>query len=112
MTDRIDALLDRMTLDEQAALLAGADFWTTVAIDRLGIPAVKVTDGPNGARGAGGLTDGVPATCFPAAVSLGASWDVEAAAELGIPVGTVKSRSHRAFRRLAGFLEHLGEESA
>ena len=83
MTDRIDALLDRMTLDEQAALLAGADFWTTVAIDRLGIPAVKVTDGPNGARGAGGLTDGVPATCFPAAVSLGASWDVEAAAELG-----------------------------
>lgn len=37
---------------------------------------------------------------------------VEAAAELGIPVGTVKSRSHRAFRRLAGFLEHLGEESA
>lgn len=37
---------------------------------------------------------------------------VEAAAELGIPVGTVKSRSYRAFRRLAGLLEHLGEESA
>ncbi len=37
---------------------------------------------------------------------------VEAAADLGIPVGTVKSRSHRAFRRLAGLLEHLGEESA
>ncbi len=36
----------------------------------------------------------------------------EAAEELGIPVGTVKSRSHRAFRRLAGVLSHLGEESA
>lgn len=36
----------------------------------------------------------------------------EAAEELGIPVGTVKSRSHRAFRRLAGFLDHLGEETA
>lgn len=36
----------------------------------------------------------------------------EAAEALGIPVGTVKSRSHRAFRRLAGLLDHLGEESA
>lgn len=36
----------------------------------------------------------------------------EAASELGIPVGTVKSRSHRAFRRLAGFLDHLGTETA
>lgn len=36
----------------------------------------------------------------------------EAAQELGIPIGTVKSRSHRAFQRLAGVLSHLGEESA
>lgn len=36
----------------------------------------------------------------------------EAAEELGIPLGTVKSRSHRAFRRLAGFLDHLRTETA
>lgn len=36
----------------------------------------------------------------------------EAASELGIPVGTVKSRSHRAFRRLAGLLDHLEVETA
>ncbi len=36
----------------------------------------------------------------------------ETAEELGIPIGTVKSRSHRAFQRLAGVLSHLGEESA
>ena len=36
----------------------------------------------------------------------------EAAEDLGIPVGTVKSRSNRAFKRLAGMLEHLGVESA
>ncbi len=36
----------------------------------------------------------------------------EAAAELGIPVGTVKSRSHRAHRRLAESLSHLREETA
>lgn len=36
----------------------------------------------------------------------------EAASDLGIPVGTVKSRSHRAFRHLAGFLSHIREETA
>ena len=36
----------------------------------------------------------------------------EAAEELGIPVGTVKSRSHRAHRRLAESLGHLREETA
>lgn len=36
----------------------------------------------------------------------------ETAERLGIPVGTVKSRTHRAHRRLAGFLAHLKEASA
>jgi RNA polymerase sigma-70 factor (ECF subfamily) len=36
----------------------------------------------------------------------------EAAEYLGIPVGTVKSRSHRAHRRLAVLLAHLKEVSA
>ena len=51
MSPDIDELLDRATLDEQISLLAGANFWETVAIDRLGIPAMRVTDGPVGARG-------------------------------------------------------------
>jgi hypothetical protein len=64
------ALVARMELDEKAALLAGADFWSTVAVERLGLPAVRVTDGPNGARGPalpGGLDSGPPATslCVP-----------------------------------------------
>lgn len=37
---------------------------------------------------------------------------VEAAARLGIPLGTVKSRSHAATRRLAALLDHLAEEPA
>ncbi len=36
----------------------------------------------------------------------------ETADRLDVPVGTVKSRSHRAHRKLAESLEHLQEESA
>jgi RNA polymerase sigma-70 factor (ECF subfamily) len=36
----------------------------------------------------------------------------ETADELGVPVGTVKSRTHRAYGRLAGLLRHLREETA
>lgn len=36
----------------------------------------------------------------------------EAAARLGVPVGTVKSRSFRAHKRLAGLLAHVGEATA
>lgn len=36
----------------------------------------------------------------------------ETAERLGIPIGTVKSRSYRAHRRLAGLLSHLREATA
>lgn len=80
----IDALLDRMTLEEMVSLLAGADFWTTVPIDRLGIPKIKVTDGPNGARGGGSLVGGVKSACFPAAITLGASWNPALVRAMGV----------------------------
>ena len=51
MSDSIKSLMEQLTLEEKVSLVAGHDMWTTVAIPRLGIPALKVTDGPNGARG-------------------------------------------------------------
>ena len=45
----IPALVAELTLDEKAAFLAGEGLWSTVACERLGIPKVNVTDGPNGA---------------------------------------------------------------
>jgi beta-glucosidase len=73
-THPIDPLLAAMTLEEQVSLLSGADFWTTAAVPRLGVPAIKVSDGPNGARG-GVFKDGPATACFPAGVALASSWN-------------------------------------
>src|SRR5215210_3829179 len=80
---RIDALLDRMTLEEQVSLLAGADFWTTVPIPRLNIPPLKVSDGPAGARGGGALVGGKKTAAFPVGIALGSTWDVELLRDVG-----------------------------
>lgn len=92
----IDTLLDRMTLEEQVALLSGADFWTTVAVERLGIPKIKVTDGPNGARGGGSLVGGVKSACFPAAIGIGAAWNPDLVREMGVALAEeAKTKSAR-----------------
>ncbi|KEA09372.1 beta-glucosidase [Rhizobium rhizogenes] len=92
----IDELLNKMTLEEQVSLLSGADFWTTVAVERLGIPKIKVTDGPNGARGGGSFVGGVSSACFPAAIGLGASWSPELIREMGVALAEeAKSKSAR-----------------
>jgi beta-glucosidase len=92
----IDDLLEKMTLEEQVALLAGADFWTTVAVERLGIPKIKVSDGPNGARGGGSLVGGVKSACFPAAIGIGAAWNPELVREMGVALAEeTKTKSAR-----------------
>ena len=89
----IDDILDQMTLEEQVSLLAGADFWTTVPVERLGVPKIKVTDGPNGARGAGSLVAGVNAACFPVAIALGATWNPALVERMGVALaGQAKSK--------------------
>ena len=47
----IEGIVEDLTLDEKASLTAGEGMWSTVEIERLGIPKIQVTDGPNGARG-------------------------------------------------------------
>ncbi|MEN9935768.1 MAG: hypothetical protein RLZZ387_2347 [Chloroflexota bacterium] len=80
---RLETLLDSMTLEEQVSILAGASFWTTVPVERVGVPAIKVSDGPNGARGGGSLVGGVPAACFPVGIALGATWDTALLEQVG-----------------------------
>ena len=82
----IDALVDSLTVEEQISLLAGSDFWHTVAIDRVGIPAMRVSDGPTGARGT--LFEGGPASVnVPCGTSLAATWDPPLVEEVGHLLG-------------------------
>ncbi len=88
----LHALVSQLELDEKAALLAGADLWSTVAVDRLGIPSVRVTDGPNGARGPnlpGSFAGAAPLTsvCVPCGAALGATWDVALLERVGAMLG-------------------------
>ena len=83
----IPALVARLTLDEKAALTAGVDFWHTAAVPRLGIPSVKLSDGPNGARGeTDSFLPATPSVCIPSATALGATWNPELVAEAGAAV--------------------------
>ena len=76
-------LVDRMSLEEMVSLLAGADFWRTVAVPRLGVPQLKVTDGPAGARGGGALVGGKRTAAFPVGIALGSTWNTDLLQEIG-----------------------------
>lgn len=82
-TSRITELVDQMTVSEQVSLLSGEDFWSLPAIPRLNLPKLRVTDGPNGARGGGSLIGGVKSAAFPVGIALGATWNPELLAEIG-----------------------------
>jgi beta-glucosidase len=81
-SDRVQTLLRALTLEEKVSLLAGASTWATVPVERLGIPAIKVSDGPNGARG-DVFGAGKTAAAFPAGISLAATWNPALVEQIG-----------------------------
>uniref|UniRef100_S0DEM6 Glycoside hydrolase family 3 protein n=1 Tax=termite gut metagenome TaxID=433724 RepID=S0DEM6_9ZZZZ len=89
----IQSLLKEMTLEEKAGLCSGADFWHTKAVERLGLPAVMVSDGPHGLRKQAeesdhlGLNRSVPAVCFPTGAALASSFDRALLRTLGETLG-------------------------
>jgi beta-glucosidase len=91
---RISELADAMTLAEQVSLLSGTDFWSLPAIERLNIGKLRVTDGPNGARGGGSLIGGVKSAAFPVGIALGATWNPDLLHEIGQALAAeVKSKN-------------------
>ena len=82
MEEKINHLIENMTLAEKASLLAGADMWHTVPVERLGIPAMQVSDGPNGVRGSDDNI-GDTSVCFPVGVAMGATWNPDLIEQVG-----------------------------
>lgn len=82
MNQPIETLLSQMTLEEKVSLAAGASFWTTVPVERLGIPAIKVTDGPNGARGAS-WNGAATSAAFPVGIALASTWNADLVERIG-----------------------------
>lgn len=83
----ISNLIEKMTLEEKAALCTGATPWTTTAVERLGVPEMTVADGPHGVRHAADVNNlvaaSLPATCFPTASCTASTWDVDLLREMG-----------------------------
>ncbi|MFA6356764.1 MAG: glycoside hydrolase family 3 C-terminal domain-containing protein [Candidatus Omnitrophota bacterium] len=71
---KIDDIIGKMTIQEKVKLIAGNEM-ETYAIARVGIPQLRMCDGPLGVRHG-------QATAFPASVSLAASWSPETAYEV------------------------------
>jgi beta-glucosidase len=83
-------VLAGMSVAEKASLVCGATTWSTAAVERLGVPALVLTDGPHGVRK---LAEGAqpldiyntePATAFPTASATGSSWDLALLEEIGV----------------------------
>ena len=74
--------LQDLPLDRRVALTSGADTWHTAAVPEADVPALRVTDGPNGARGLG-VDPAETSVCFPVGSCLAATWDVTLAEDLG-----------------------------
>lgn len=89
----VPELLAELTLEEKASLCLGSDFWHTAPVERLGVPAARVADGPHGLRkladdaDQAGISGSIPATCFPTASALGSSWDADLLHRVGEALG-------------------------
>ena len=87
--------LEQLTLEEKASLVCGGSFWQTNGVERLGIPAITLTDGPHGLRKQVGeadhlgLNQSVKAVCFPSACASSSSFNREALLKMGKALGRI-----------------------
>ena len=81
----INKLIQDLTLKEKISLMSGFNSWYTNKIERVGVPSIKMSDGPNGVRG--DSTSGKSSACFPCAISIGSTWDMNLINQLGVALG-------------------------
>lgn len=89
----IEAIVAQMTVEEKASLCSGGDFWHTKTVERLGVPAMMVSDGPHGLRKQKdegdhlGVNDSIVAVCYPAGCASASSFDRNLLNEMGQAIG-------------------------
>jgi beta-glucosidase len=75
-------MLDKLTPTEKLEMIHGAaDMILTPSVPRIGLPALKTSDGPMGVRSWG------PTTAYAAGIGLAASWDMSLAQRVGMSLG-------------------------
>jgi len=77
---RVEAILSKMTLEQKIDILGGQDDFYVRAYPELGLPRLRMADGPIGVRHGG------PSTTMAGGISLAASWDPALAAEEGTQI--------------------------
>ncbi len=76
----IRKIMDRLTFEEKAQLLTGAESMKTASVGRLGIPSKNLADGPHGVRS---YTPGSNCVTIPSMCAIGATWSRETAEKAG-----------------------------
>ena len=77
---RVNSLLAKLTLEEKIDLIGGVDGFYVRASEKIGLPRLKMADGPVGVRNYG------PSTVF-GGIGLAAAWDPELASRIGATIG-------------------------
>src|SRR5512147_3089868 len=78
---RAESILSRMTPEQKIDYIGGTEGFYIRAMPELGVPAIKMSDGPMGVRNYG------PVTAFPGGILLAASWDTALANRVGTMMG-------------------------
>ena len=78
---RVSEMLGKLTLDEKLAVISGDQFFFIRALPSIGMPALKMSDGPYGVRTFG------RSTAYAAGISLAAAWDPGLALRVGDSMG-------------------------
>jgi len=95
-SERLGELLRSLSIEERAALTAGADGWHAAGAPSIGLAPMHTSDGPNGVRGMT-FPPGSSATCTPCGTAFGATWDVDLVGALGGLIGAEAKRSGVAY---------------
>ncbi len=78
---RVDAILAKMSLEEKIDYLSGTEGFFVRALQELGVPHLRMADGPMGVRNFG------RATAMAAGINLAATWDPALAERVGVEIG-------------------------